>query len=84
MEITGPAGAGKTTALRHLAEVLPPFAPVKFLDDQRLPATSELKTHLNLCGGPILLRVTPVASYQLAGWHEDEWLEYLLAVHPAA
>jgi uncharacterized protein YjbI with pentapeptide repeats len=84
VEITGPPGAGKTTALRHLAAVLPGSAPVRLLDHPHLPAISELTTHLNLCGGPTLLRVTPVANYRLAGWQEDEWLEYLFAVHPAA
>jgi energy-coupling factor transporter ATP-binding protein EcfA2 len=84
VEITGPAGAGKTTALRHLAAVLPPSDRVKFLNCPPNPSTPPLSHHLLFCAGPLSRGVSRVASYPLAGWNEDEWLEYLLAVHPAA
>jgi uncharacterized protein YjbI with pentapeptide repeats len=83
VEITGEAGAGKTTALQHLAAILRSDARVRFLDGP-LPSPARLGSHLVICAGNVPPCFSRVASYRLAGWHEDEWLEYLLAVHPAA
>jgi uncharacterized protein YjbI with pentapeptide repeats len=83
VEITGEAGSGKTTALRHLAAVLPSSARVKFVNGSLVPS-AELGIHLVICAGDVPRAHYRVASYSLAGWHEDEWLEYLMAVHPRA
>jgi uncharacterized protein YjbI with pentapeptide repeats len=80
VQITGPTGSGKTTALRHLAAVLFPGA-VTFIDD------SPLTTVKNLSSGLVVhatreARPQPyLATYQMAPWGEDEWIEYLLALH---
>src|SRR5262249_17948177 len=70
VEITGPAGAGKTTALRHLAAVLPSSAPLMFLDGPFLPSSADLSTRLVLSAGH-LPHPSLLAKYGLAGWHED-------------
>jgi uncharacterized protein YjbI with pentapeptide repeats len=80
VEITGPAGAGKTTALRHLAAVLPSSARVKFVDGP-LVSSAGFARDLVICAGDLPPGISRAASYRLAGWHEDEWLEYLLALH---
>src|SRR5262249_32643394 len=81
--ITGPAGAGKTTALRHLAAVFPATDRLKFLNGPFILSLPQLSHSLVICAGHVPPGVSRVASYTLAGWHKDEWLEYLLAAHPA-
>jgi energy-coupling factor transporter ATP-binding protein EcfA2 len=83
--LMGPPGSGKTTALLHLAAVLPPDSRAALAD-----ASDTLSwEHLAPQGKNLLIvaakkeGVAPlhVAGYKLAPWGEDECLEYLLAVH---
>ena len=84
--VLGPPGSGKTTALRHLATVLPVRAGVVLSDDDD-PATAEA---LHASSGCLVVcaAATPearpfLAAYHLAPWGDDELIEYLLAAHPA-
>jgi uncharacterized protein YjbI with pentapeptide repeats len=80
IHITGPAGSGKTTALQHLAAVLPPHHAI-FLDEDPPSRVGDscgplvVYASRNACPGPCL------ATYSMAPWGEDERIEYLLAVH---
>lgn len=85
--ILGGSGSGKTTALSHLAAVLPPSVAVELADgapaeevialgSQRLviSTASRLEDHQSVAPA--------IASFRLARWHADEWIEYLLNTHP--
>ncbi len=79
--VLGPPGSGKTTALQHLAAVLPTGADVAFRDNvvEYLPwpvssglliySTEEPQI------GPLL------ATCRLLPWTRDDLIEYLLAAH---
>ena len=83
IEIVGGLGSGKTTALAHLAAVLPPDYKVILLDevwpatviqaaDEAVVVFTSLRPY----------SIAEVLSYRLAPWSNDELVEYLLAVHP--
>lgn len=80
--LTGPAGSGKTTALQHLAHV---FAgrELHLIDE---PQPGDL-THVSHSRRVVFTNFCPTDdgrpthTFRLAPWREDEWLEYLLAVH---
>jgi uncharacterized protein YjbI with pentapeptide repeats/energy-coupling factor transporter ATP-binding protein EcfA2 len=83
IEIVGGPGSGKTTALGHLAAVLPPDPPVLLLDDAdpvRAARESAQRTVVYTATTPHLS--IAAKSLYLASWTEDELIEYLLAVHP--
>lgn len=74
----GGTGAGKTTALAHLAHVLAAGEPVALLDDPRPTAVRARAERLVVytTGQP---PATPAgAAYELASWREDDLIEYLL------
>jgi uncharacterized protein YjbI with pentapeptide repeats/energy-coupling factor transporter ATP-binding protein EcfA2 len=85
VQIFGGPGSGKSTALAHLAAVLPPASDLVFLDD---PSVSNVATHASrlrvICAGrqrypeigPVIV---PLA---LAPWTDDDLIEYLRAVAP--
>src|SRR5262245_48123623 len=86
--LCGGSGAGKTTALRHLAAVLPAGAPVRLIDDGS-PSQVPLGLALALMSqGVIVCAVAgdrcewlPVSdTFRLAPWTGDDLIEYLLAV----
>jgi uncharacterized protein YjbI with pentapeptide repeats len=78
--LIGEAGTGKTTALQHLAAVLPPDARIFLLDEGAkiliFPA-AKLSVYVAKGGQ----RDVPQTAYRLAPWDDDDVLEYLLAVH---
>jgi uncharacterized protein YjbI with pentapeptide repeats len=82
IRLIGAAGAGKTTALEHLAACLPGSA-IHFLD---CPGPDEL-LNVSLKGWVVFTtdRVDPdlpfTDTYRLAPWREDDWIEYLMATH---
>lgn len=87
--LCGPPGSGKTTALRHLAAVLPPDAPVGLIDGVAgLLARSPVAGH-SRARQELLVVVTPdtskdstcIARLQMVPWGEDDLIEYLLARH---
>jgi uncharacterized protein YjbI with pentapeptide repeats len=80
IQITGPAGSGKTTALRHLAAVLFPGA-VTLIDDSPLTTVKSLSSGLVVYATREPRPQPYLAVYRMAPWGEDEWIEYLLAVH---
>src|SRR5947209_1566864 len=75
ISLVGPAGAGKTTALQHLAAVVPPEYHVSLIDSP-IPADA--------CSSPgcLVVQATPVRipeslAYWLAPWQRDDLIEYL-------
>jgi uncharacterized protein YjbI with pentapeptide repeats len=82
LRVVGPAGSGKTTALRHLAHVFA-GSNVIFVDEPAPSAAIPPSSHWFVFttahfGGSTESTETLV----LAPWREDEWIEYLLAAHP--
>jgi uncharacterized protein YjbI with pentapeptide repeats len=80
IHLDGPAGAGKTTALRHLAATVLPHFPVLFLDDPD-PTEASLRGQQTLV---VYTRVVPLSdgvSRKIAPWDDDDLIEYLLARH---
>jgi uncharacterized protein YjbI with pentapeptide repeats len=83
--LVGGPGAGKTTALEHLAAVFGNRPGLSFHDDlDRSSQPPRAKKH-----GCVIATATRqikgfsrVACYRLAPWSLDDWLEYLRAVHP--
>jgi uncharacterized protein YjbI with pentapeptide repeats len=80
IQITGPSGSGKTTALRHLAAVLLPGAAT-FIDDFPSTTVKSLSSGLVIYATREARPKPYLAVYRMAPWGEDEWIEYLLAVH---
>jgi len=82
--LRGAPGSGKTTALRHLAAVLPSDAPVHLADDVPTDGPGEIgQRGILVCAaaGPRSEWPLGVDTYELAPWGTDELIEYLLAVH---
>ncbi len=84
--LTGGLGSGKTTALAHLAAVLPPSSGVTLSDeiDQPWPKSewmSNLPDRLAIQCGAGGTSPKNALAFQLAPWTDDELIEYLLAVH---
>ena len=85
--LVGGPGSGKTTALRHLAAVLPPWAlaQVRLVDDPQgyadIVALGDSDRHFVIAAG---VRLTPAPRqviYSLASWTQDDVIEYLLSAH---
>jgi uncharacterized protein YjbI with pentapeptide repeats len=80
IKISGLCGAGKTTALRHLAAVLPPELGVTVLFEP-----SPMLLDYRAARGLVVYAAngsshsSHLANYRLAPWEQDEWIEYLLA-----
>jgi len=80
--IVGSPGSGKTTALCHLAAVLPQSAAVSFWDDvDDQEPVHPLPHVLVIYAGKALAAPPGVIDYPLASWEDDEAIDYLLAVH---
>jgi uncharacterized protein YjbI with pentapeptide repeats len=82
--IFGPPGSGKTTALAHLAAVLPPDAGCVFRDEPA-PALEMGNVDHGLC--IIAARSSEKlgvlhAGFTLSAWSRDDVIEYLLAEYP--
>jgi uncharacterized protein YjbI with pentapeptide repeats len=81
--ICGPAGSGKTTALRHLAAVLPSNAGVSFLDEPGLVEVAKASTGvLQVIAAPADCPWQGEHNHRLAPWNRDDLIEYLLHTHP--
>jgi uncharacterized protein YjbI with pentapeptide repeats len=87
--VAGLPGSGKTTALAHLAALLPPDCRVSLLDEpkpEQLAETPDCLIVATVSMVPdrqlhLLLRDDYLAMYVLASWNRDDVIEYLLAVH---
>ena len=83
IHLGGGPGSGKTTALRHLAAVLPPRAPVFLFDD-----TPPNYLHALARSGVVLMASDQppthplIAHVRLEPWCQDDVIEYLLATYP--
>ena len=83
VHLQGPPGSGKTTALRHLAAVLPPRAPVFLFDDTPPNYLHALARSAVVVMASDQAPLHPlIAHVQLAAWCQDDVIEYLLAAHP--
>jgi len=93
--IVGGPGSGKTTALRHLAAVLPPTLAAQYFDDaehgdvldlaqSRAADPSQIVIAAFSSGKKIGMKLGDdrETTFQLARWGMDEWIEYLLHAHP--
>jgi uncharacterized protein YjbI with pentapeptide repeats len=80
--IFGPAGSGKSSALRSLRPRLPKRLIVELLDEPDPAAVAELAERMVVIyAAPEPFRMSHLAKLGLAPWGEDEAIEYLLAVH---
>jgi len=78
--LAGGPGSGKTTALAHLAAVLPASANVILSDDDRLQPSDPHRLMVCRSSSGIIPQDAAL-TYQLAAWTDDEVIEYLLARH---
>ena len=85
IQIVGSPGAGKTTALEHLAHVFADWPNLRFLDwttTKPIPEPAGDGWVVFAIAGPSE-NDRPIVRLQLAPWGRDEWIEYLLAGHRA-
>ena len=81
--ISGPPGAGKHTALEHLASVLPRGSMVTLIENPTVPDLRDIVENVLVVYSSIeKLPLPHVATYALKGWGQDECLEYLMRMHP--
>jgi uncharacterized protein YjbI with pentapeptide repeats len=86
IEVKGPFGSGKTTALEHLAARFAAIKEIVFLDEPSLAQLASAWGGLVVCAFPserdsFVPDKVRLAIYQLAAWTEDDLIEYLLAEH---
>ena len=83
IQILGGPGAGKTTALRHLAAVCVPDPRITLIDDPSLAdlAAAQEKSRVIFAGRKELAAYCVVL--RLAPWTDDDLIEYLLATFPS-
>jgi uncharacterized protein YjbI with pentapeptide repeats/energy-coupling factor transporter ATP-binding protein EcfA2 len=94
--IAGGPGSGKTTALRHLAAILPPWATGRVClfdqpDDRGVldALADELAAREFAAANHQLMIVVPrlssrldrIAVYRLSAWGQDDLIEYLMTTH---
>jgi uncharacterized protein YjbI with pentapeptide repeats len=87
--VLGPIGAGKTFAVNHLRAVLGDEPRLALLDEPAEPDVWMSYTALSAAklGGLVVYTAEKArlmfhaATYRLAPWEPDDWIEYLLAIH---
>ena len=84
VNVFGPRGCGKTTALRRLAAVLPPDGPYVLLDDDddTAPIDRSASTRLVVLATRQRTHRPHLAAFAMAPWTCDDVIEYLLAARP--
>lgn len=81
--IVGPAGSGKSTALKYLSESLALGKPVVYLDDASYEAVASAKAvQLVVCTSRKSRAEIVDATFELSPWGDDDLIEYLLATRP--
>ncbi|HZN35343.1 MAG TPA: pentapeptide repeat-containing protein [Pirellulaceae bacterium] len=81
IEISGGPGAGKTTALRHLAATLPAAADAVFLDDAQAEEIGVYAGQRNVFFASRETERSDIVL-RLAPWGDDDLIEWLLAAAP--
>lgn len=84
VNLIGPPGSGKTTALHHLSAVLSANAPVFLIDnlgDRHLHEFA--RTSLVLVTSRQPVDPKQYLTLEMAQWTEEDLASYLLATHPA-
>ena len=85
LEIRGVRGAGKTTALQHLAAILSPAERVVLLDEPEADEVVQLaENRLVIYTSSQSRSQLSNISLVLASWSNDDLIEYLLATHHVA
>src|SRR4051812_5295310 len=85
VNVFGGRGSGKTTALRHLADLLPPEAPVVLRDlaePSRRITDADRRRCLVVLATCRRAVVPHLAAFRMAPWTNDDAIEYLLAKRP--
>ena len=82
VHLVGPRGSGKSAALSHLAEVLPPDLNVELFDADAPLEWAVLSAHRGLVvlAGRRRLDLPHLAAFEMAPWGDDDFIEYLLTV----
>lgn len=83
VNVIGPAGSGKTTALRHLAAAFGTDPRLRLADDvtvQHLPAVSD--GCLTLAASIHAINPRQYLTFELTPWSDEDLASYLLATHP--
>ena len=81
--IIGGMGSGRTTALRHLAALLPENRGIQILD---CPSATTLEREVS--SGLVIYAASDVRSndhiavFHLEPWGVDDWIEYCRSAHP--
>jgi uncharacterized protein YjbI with pentapeptide repeats len=84
--LVGPAGSGKSTALRHLAATIPPGADLILIDADHAEGTEfsfPPGNRIAVYAAAKPEKIRHLAVYRLAPWGPDDVIEYLLARHRA-
>ncbi len=86
--LVGRPGSGKSTALRHLAAILPPWAQdrVRMIDDSdgcdEIALLGDRGCQLVISAWCRLKAQPWETAYDLTSWSQDDIIEYLLSAHP--
>jgi uncharacterized protein YjbI with pentapeptide repeats len=87
IRLVGGPGSGKTTALRHLAAVLPPWAlaQIQLVDDSEgdadIVTLGDNDGHFVISAGSRLPSAPRQVLFSLSSWGQDDIIEYLLSAH---
>ena len=79
IQLCGGPGSGKSTALAHLLDRLPDVIVLD--EDERSGVKAAAQRGVVVFAGDCPSGASLLAKIELAGWQEDDWIEYLLACH---
>src|SRR5579884_745843 len=82
VNLNGPPGSGKTTALQHLAAVLPADAPVRLYDAPPPKLILNPSYCIDIYASDVATAKALFLTLEMAPWTDDDLIEYMLAVHP--
>lgn len=83
VNLIGPPGSGKTTALQHLSAVLGPDAPLHLIDTRIDPKLQSLaKDFLVLVTSQQAIDSKQYLTLLMTSWTDEDLASYLLVAHP--